>query len=1309
MRVPASRWQIYARLVRSLNIFGDVNEANQFEDIKAGGTAAINSVQSAYVGLFRHVVFELGKERLRHTSVEETAHGSSIMFLLLSLLRALVIILTPSFLNDVALTNPCNKQLLLASGKKGEQNEDSSRSHSERALPVANARQAILNRSVWSRSNPTTVRNFTSSSKPGDCAEGIPVLLAAISLLGEVLEHEGDIIEAKSWGSGRFSGPVDIHYAAWQALCVVSIQICPPARSPTAWPGHVDYLLSHAGGGRFSSNPKETKREKHVTAGKTEMHQCGMVIQAVMSTFFYEAERVHKRLEELLHQRSAGEGILTATAAVRLIAGPESLPLPTTPTFPKVIKDDFAGDFEISFWIWIPDHNCVYQSPGRRSSTGGRPPDEPRWRATIFTHGYKGSLQSQSGTKKGYPGIFLLRVPPKEHTQVKNIQAARDPGGFYVEDFLLRRADFDKSKGTEKKLDTLFPASDSEAGNPGETSRMKTSGSSDGRENPDFQNIVGHSLLSECPLPKGQWTHVCCAYSTTCERRAASITDVHGNISGDTSTCLTNVSIAFNGCIVAKETLPDHAGWGERAQIMAPHRAANNAYNGKGGIGGETVSSGSVEHGPPETWGATPLLCDLYWHPRKLLPEQVNQMAQRGVRSYREDAQVTAEGYVIRLASITRQLAALSQRANIALASPTWLSLWLKLGPIAGQYAQITILGLLRHLLCAPSQSTSEGTERGRGHAKAPFSSGPGIGDRSIINHICGIIGDCFASVLYKNYGSDATDLTRAQALEQAQTGEEGGVLYLKPSIVSEVVSLLRCLVREEPARWREHVFASMVDGLANAAKGDLITSTGSPSTVSDDRLSLISNGRPPAWLGSAIAATYLGGGHIDGPRLGARVIIRPDPRVVSQEEKGASKEQRKKNLLHEVCPNICSPVNSVLIGEETINSACSGTVLGWNEKECVSPASPDELLFVAIDEQHEGCLDDTLSPGMGPLARPLVTNTQVPMVGSLKTPHVVAAPLRVVEFQAEVRQPATPFLFDVALPNVLTLLGLPRMPNISVGSPAEPRSTASNSNEASLFMAHIRCRLLRALVMQLRFPNQAICAIRSKIFNELLNLSATNLASTVVLALGSEGALDFSRRCHLTTVALSLSNQHTASTSSACSLMADLESACQVVWHRLDFAKDRREMRQAQHRARPIAKHKEESREASRSSGLRPMLLVFDGDAVVEGNRVTASSHFPTIRLSLVGVGTSKIGGRWYYEVTLLTGGLMQIGWAGPLFQCSPVRGQGVGDNQCSWAFDGFRQKRWCVSSASYGSRWRAGDVVGVLLDAGLKQMRFR
>ena len=81
---------------------------------------------------------------------------------------------------------------------------------------------------------------------------------------------------------------------------------------------------------------------------------------------------------------------------------------------------------------------------------------------------------------------------------------------------------------------------------------------------------------------------------------------------------------------------------------------------------------------------------------------------------------------------------------------------------------------------------------------------------------------------------------------------------------------------------------------------------------------------------------------------------------------------------------------------------------------------------------------------------------------------------------------------------------------------------------------------------------------------------------------------------------------------------------------------------------------------------------------------------------------------GRWFYEVTLLSDGLVQVGWANGLFRCDPVCGQGVGDHTHSWAFDGLRCKKWNVACESYGHRWRPGDTVGVLVDMDLLEMKF-
>lgn len=111
-------------------------------------------------------------------------------------------------------------------------------------------------------------------------------------------------------------------------------------------------------------------------------------------------------------------------------------------------------------------------------------------------------------------------------------------------------------------------------------------------------------------------------------------------------------------------------------------------------------------------------------------------------------------------------------------------------------------------------------------------------------------------------------------------------------------------------------------------------------------------------------------------------------------------------------------------------------------------------------------------------------------------------------------------------------------------------------------------------------------------------------------------------------------------------------------------------------------------------------------GDVQITGNRIRALGHFPSVRV--LPIELTKMTGRWFYEVTLLTDGLMQIGWADKNFRCDPVCGQGVGDHSHSWALDGLRTKKWNVSCESYGVRWKPEDVIGVLVDMDLLEMKF-
>ena len=107
------------------------------------------------------------------------------------------------------------------------------------------------------------------------------------------------------------------------------------------------------------------------------------------------------------------------------------------------------------------------------------------------------------------------------------------------------------------------------------------------------------------------------------------------------------------------------------------------------------------------------------------------------------------------------------------------------------------------------------------------------------------------------------------------------------------------------------------------------------------------------------------------------------------------------------------------------------------------------------------------------------------------------------------------------------------------------------------------------------------------------------------------------------------------------------------------------------------------------------------------------AISDILTVRLACgAGDATTFSGSRLYYEARVETGGAVVLGLAGPGFdegvENQPER-PGVGDVMPSWAFDGSRRrKRTRQISNVYGQRWKAGDMVGVLLDIDTKEISF-
>tara|TARA_B110000208_G_C11723081_1_gene413517 strand:- start:64 stop:1353 length:1290 start_codon:yes stop_codon:yes gene_type:complete len=127
-------------------------------------------------------------------------------------------------------------------------------------------------------------------------------------------------------------------------------------------------------------------------------------------------------------------------------------------------------------------------------------------------------------------------------------------------------------------------------------------------------------------------------------------------------------------------------------------------------------------------------------------------------------------------------------------------------------------------------------------------------------------------------------------------------------------------------------------------------------------------------------------------------------------------------------------------------------------------------------------------------------------------------------------------------------------------------------------------------------------------------------------------------------------------------------------------------------------------------------------------GMRLESESNFATAHAPSLGVPPQS--GCWYYEVQLITDGLMQIGWINTPFAPNDADGDGVGDGVGSWAYDGMRQRCWhgaadaetavaegeAESAAAgvgagtplYGKRWASGDIVGCFLDTRAATISF-
>ncbi|CAM9356733.1 unnamed protein product [Ectocarpus sp. 12 AP-2014] len=1296
VRIPSARRQINARLARSLGIVGGgVGKPSFFDGIGAGGNVAIVRERSAFFDLFRHVVYEVIQE---HSGTQSKDGGktrsSTSLLVFLSLLRTLAMMMTPRLLHYSIPTSPFaqHPDNRLANGEPG-----SAPSRPGAGVPAKLARSDKQGRSVRASSCPSVASVGASELKPSlDLdQESISAVVAAISVLGSILSGQGDALAHHT--SNADSMKRTVHHAAWRALSVVTMQLC---SSSFSWATHKHGGASSLHHSRPASSPKE--RGGPWTA-----------IQATLVLVHNELTRARGCLEQLQQTRRDEEEALVATGAVRLVSGPVSVPVSVTGLCTDLREEDGNDGCGLSFWVWGPSCTTIQhpgkdfdKSPRERCSSTRSDALDCGSRRTLVTHLCKASSPKTCiGIPGSSLGIFLSRRLPHNKTGTPDDDVPR----VYIEMAAERRdhqKNLDKGNSTQGEgLDgrgrtcALAPTPGYSTAD-GQDEEHKSAESGDGSMGEEFER---ESLFSECPLPPGQWTHVTCsAYSNTRGGGAAGSSLSGASTSSGGRLSSANVRITFNGRVVATRVVCS-----SQASCTTKSRPPSDqsSKHGEGALGDRhqclpAKNNRRCERDQGENASA---VFDLHWHPREVSPDRARQMADIGVPAQRENSQRAAESYVARLVALTKELTTCSLRVAAMLSTPRWLFLWFDLESVAGHHVRRAIMRLLRLLLCIPSQAFSERADGERVAPKAlPGSPPPSrscandFSDRAIVKRLCESLDGMLMPSIHCH---------RSDRVLVAGRDAPNRELRQDSSMVSEIILLFRSLVKEVPDRWREHVFAALTDGLATFAKGEF---SGLPKSAAGElQVDANRDDRSSTWLGAAAAAAYLGGGHIEGLHVGARVVLLPRTAQAGCPPKqgwdGAHLGENVEGLLREKLGDVCMSAETPLLGEEAVKSACCGTVVGWmkgNESE--RPTLQDGVVFVAVDDHHRDCIEEVFSnnPSWRGTSHEAGSNSGLTIaVRSLQ-----------ISFHAEATEIVTPFFFQKALPSILTFLG---SPIISRGKVAytnddekEPRGDISNEIGLNVVEAHLRCRLIRALAVQLSHVDQAGAALRTKVIRPLMALGGSTLASAVVLALGSDDAVAFGRRSDFSAVLLSLHDQRLASDNS---LLSELESACQIVWSRICLGKHDERGHRPRHRSPRGMKGRKADNFAPSVS--RPTLQVIGGDAlveVIEGNRVTASSHFPTVRLSHVGVGLRSTGGRWYYEVTLLTGGLMQVGWAGPLFQCSPTRGQGVGDHMHSWAFDGFRQKRWCVSSAPYGERWRAGDVVGVLLDTGLQEMRF-
>lgn len=289
----------------------------------------------------------------------------------------------------------------------------------------------------------------------------------------------------------------------------------------------------------------------------------------------------------------------------------------------------------------------------------------------------------------------------------------------------------------------------------------------------------------------------------------------------------------------------------------------------------------------------------------------------------------------------------------------------------------------------------------------------------------------------------------------------------------------------------------------------------------------------------------------------------------------------------------------------------------------------------------------------------------------------------------------------------LVTLLGSPEWQVAQVLHLQNVSATASppqlDMQSRMIAIASLRTRILRFLVSQLcscndtASPWKALLLANPTACRFLLQTASAPVVSFMTTVVGSEPALASKSQSGVHGIDVdgfvTLLQDARRWDDRSSQLHRDLEALQWHAWNSL-------------HTEKGAVQDMVSSLSPEYSSQVTSPLAVVAGVVDLCGLQAYAREGFPTIKLPATTICTNS--GLWFYEVVLLTSGLMQIGFLDGDFSADPAQGQGVGDHASSWAFDGYRCKKWNVSSQDYGERWHVNDIVGVLIDTDRMEVSF-